>query len=74
MNNINYKNLPLVTFQYPDSESDDLIIRDVRVIEMNATHVIGYEIFREPSQTQPKYKKYKLSRIANVQLVTFEAP
>ena len=67
-------NLPLVSLLYPDIETDDLVERLVSVIEMNDTHLMGYEGNRGDDYIDPpKYKKYKLSKIAMVQLVSFKA-
>ena len=59
-----YDHLPLVGFQYPDSNTDDLVQRLVRVAEMDVDYVKGYEVYRNNKQ-QPKFKKYKLSRIVS---------
>ena len=70
-----HKELPLVRFEYPDSETDYLRIRYVRVVSMNGSHVKGYEfVTYNPSDTDPgKFKSYLLSKIVRhgVSLVGF---
>ena len=72
-----YNDLPLVAFEYPDSETDVLAERKVRVTEVNSGYVNGYEVFRGYALPQPyKFKKYSLTRIAkgSVNLTEFSAP
>lgn len=72
-----YSNLPLVVFEYPDSETDVLAERKVRVTEVNSGYVNGYEVYRGYALPQPfKFKKYSLTRIAKgtVNLTEFTAP
>lgn len=70
-----YSELPLVTFEYPDSETDYLRVRFVRVVSMGRTHVKGYEFTTEiPSVTdEGKFKTYLLAKIATdgVALIEF---
>ena len=70
-----YKELPLVTFAYPDSLSDYLRTRYVRVVSMDRTHVKGYEFETEtPSdRDEGKFKSYLLAKIVQngVALVEF---
>jgi len=61
-----YDHLPLVIFQYPDSVTNNLVNRTVRVIEMDADYVKGYEMTRDFSPFEgdsPKFKKYSLRKI-----------
>ena len=60
-----YNELPLVTFEYPDSSSDYLKTRFVRVVSMDRTHVKGYEFTTvKPSDTdEGKFKSYLLAKI-----------
>ena len=62
-----YNNLPLVTFEYPDSETDYLKTRYVRVTYMDGSHVKGYEfITPNPSDSDAgKFKTYLLSKIVH---------
>lgn len=72
-----YDNLPLVKFEYPDSNTDVLVERKVRVVEANDGYVNGYEVYRGFATAQPfKFKKYSLTRIAKgtVNLTQFSAP
>jgi len=70
-----HKTLPLVTFEYPDSETDYLRNRYVRVVSMDAYHVKGYEFdCQSPSSTDAgKFKTYLLAKIVNkgVHLLSF---
>jgi hypothetical protein len=70
-----YSELPLVTFEYPDSETDYLRTRYVRVVSMDRTHVKGYEFTTgTPSDTdEGKFKSYLLAKIVEngVALVEF---
>jgi hypothetical protein len=70
-----YKELPLVTFQYPNSETDYLSIRYVRVVSMDRTHVKGYEFTTpKPSNVdEGKFKSYLLAKIVEngVSLIEF---
>ena len=71
-----YKELPLVRFEYPDSETDYLKTRFLRVKSMDQTHLRGYEfITARPSATdEGKLKTYLLAKIVvgGVALVSFE--
>lgn len=60
-----YKDLPLVTFEYPDSETDYLKPRFVRVESMDRTHVKGYEFTTANPSTadEGKFKTYLLAKI-----------
>jgi hypothetical protein len=72
-----YKNLPLVTFEYPDSETDYLKPRFVRVKEMDQVYVRGYEFTTpHPANTDNgKFKTYLLAKIVKrgVALLEFSA-
>ena len=58
--------LPLVTFEYPDSESNLLKRRYVRALEMDSVYVSGYELPHELATVETgKFKKYRLARIAH---------
>ena len=60
-----YSELPFCRFQYPDSETDYLRNRFVRVVSMDRTHVKGYEFTTaNPSNTdEGKFKSYLLAKI-----------
>lgn len=69
MKKVNDKNqLPLVEFEYPDSETCHQKLRYVRVLSMDDKYIQGYEVYTE------QFKKYCLSRIVRngVHLVQFE--
>ena len=69
-----YNELPLVTFEYPDSETDYLRTRFVRVVSMDRTHVKGYEFTTEnPSNTdEGKFKSYLLAKIVDKGIALME--
>lgn len=60
-----YDELPLVEFEYPDSETDYLRTRYVRVESLDHTHLKGHEFtVRDPSDSdEGKYKSYLLAKI-----------
>lgn len=70
-----YSELPLVTFEYPDSETDYLRRRFLRVVSMDHRHLKGYEFTTDnPSDTdEGKFKTYLLAKIVEngVALVEF---
>ena len=72
-----YSKLPFVTFEYPDSSSEYLRTRYVRVVSMDHTHVKGYEFQTDsPSDTdEGKFKSYLLAKIVNdgVALMEFDS-
>jgi hypothetical protein len=72
-----YSNLPLVEFEYPDSETDYLRERYVRVESLDQTHLKGHEfITPNPSNSdEGKFKSYLLSKIVKggVHLVQFDS-
>lgn len=61
-----YKELPLVTFEYPDSETDYLRPRYVRVVSKDSSHVKGYEFSTVfPAATdRGTFKSYLTAKIA----------
>ena len=63
-----YLYLPLVEFEYPSSETGNLLLRLVRVTQRTELHVEGYE-WINPTDGRGKpifrFKKYSLSKIAN---------
>ena len=72
-----YPNLPLVRFEYPDSETDYLKPRFVRVESMDRTHLKGWEFTTDrPSDSDTgKFKSYLLAKIVKhgVALLEFSA-
>lgn len=72
-----HEELPLVRFEYPDSETDYLKERFVRVVSKDQVHVKGYEYTtRYPSDTDPgKFKSYLLAKIVanGISLVEFQS-
>ena len=52
--------LPVVAFEYPDSETLLLKTRFVRILQMNTKHVEGYEL--QPGG-EFKFKRYNVRRI-----------
>lgn len=72
-----HKNLPLISVEYPDSESSYLKTRYVRVASMDSVHLKGYEYStRNPSDSdEGKFKTYLLAKISKggVSLLEFES-
>ena len=64
---------PIVRFEYPDSETNHMRVRYVRVVEANADYIKGYELDNPQSAKDGKYKQYSRTRIASngVALITF---
>jgi hypothetical protein len=64
---------PVVEFEYPDSETNQMKVRFVRVMEANADYIKGYELENAYSAKDGKFKSYSRNRIARngVALVTF---
>jgi len=70
-----YNNLPLVEFEYPDSETDYLKQRFVRVESMDSSHLKGHEfVTKNPSDADNgKFKSYLLSKVVRggIHLIQF---
>ena len=68
-----YTDLPLVEFEYPDSDTNHQKVRYVRVLTMDDQHVTGYELPHHSATKDGKFKKYCLSRIVRlgVHLIQF---
>lgn len=64
---------PVVEFEYPDSETNHMKTRFVRVVEANADYVKGYELENAYSVKDGKFKAFSRNRIAQrgIALVTF---
>lgn len=71
-----YENLPLVEFEYPDSETNHQKLRFVRVLKKDNAHLTGYELSHANATDKGTYKKYSLSRIVRngISLREFTAP
>ena len=71
-----YNELPLILVEYPDSETDYLKTRYVRVESMDSTHLRGHEFTTlNPSNAdEGKYKTYLLAKIVQggVHLIKFQ--
>lgn len=65
--------LPVVEFEYPDSGTNKMKVRYVRVAEMNGDYVKGEEIDSPNSQRKGIFKTFSLTRIVRrgVSLVSF---
>lgn len=70
---INTTRIPVVSFDYPDSQTNQMRERHVKVIEANADYIKGYEIDNPFSTKDGVYKNYSRNRIARngIALVTF---
>lgn len=64
---------PVVEFEYPESESNRMKVRYVRVLEANSDYIKGYELENALSTKEGKFKQYSRNRIARngVALVIF---
>jgi hypothetical protein len=64
---------PVVEFEYPDSSTNHMKLRHVRVVEANADYIKGYELENAYSTKDGTFKSYSRNRIARngVALVTF---
>jgi len=68
--------LPIVEFEYPDSESGLLRVRTVKVVELNSAYISGYELPHPLATVEVgKFKTFRLARIAHdgVVLRSFKA-
>lgn len=65
--------VPVVEFEYPDSESNRMKLRFVRVTQADSDYIKGYELENAFSTKEGKFKQYCRTRIARngVALVTF---
>jgi hypothetical protein len=64
---------PVVEFEYPDSNTNHMKTRYVRVIQANSDYIKGYELENPFSTKEGKFKQYLRNRITRngVALVTF---
>jgi len=64
---------PVVEFEYPDSDTNHMKLRYVRVVQADSDYIKGYEIENAGSTKEGKYKQYCRNRIARngVALVRF---
>lgn len=64
--------LPMVQFEYPDSNTNHMKLRQVRVVEMNHIYLTGFEL-ADKSLIVEKFKRFNLNRIAKngVSLVSY---
>ena len=64
---------PVVEFEYPDSDTNHMKVRYVRVLEANSDYIKGYEIENPFSVKEGRFKQYARTRIARngVALVRF---
>lgn len=71
-----HDNLPLVEFEYPDSDTNHQKVRYVKVLTLDTAYLTGYELSHAHATDAGKYKKYCLSRIVRngIHLVSFTAP
>lgn len=74
---MNILDLPLVVFEYPDSETGYLRKRYVRVEKLDLTHLKGHEfnVANPSSSDEGKFKTYLLAKIAkgSINLLSFDA-
>lgn len=63
INKTTFDNYPYVQFDYPNSETNRMVQRLVRVTSMDNTYITGYEL-QFNGDAVYKYKKYLMNRIA----------
>lgn len=65
--------MPVVMFEYPDSTTNHMKQRFVRVVEANSDYIKGFELENAFSTKDGKYKQYSRNRIAQygVSLISF---
>lgn len=67
--------LPVVEFEYPDSETGKMKVRYLRLTSADADHIKGYELDSPGSQTQKdgQFKTFSRTRLVRQAptLVTF---
>lgn len=74
---MNYKNLPLVVFFYPDSITNIMKERLVRVTKADSTYIEGFEVIAAHQDNHGKFKKFSLTRIdarVGATLLSFTPP
>jgi hypothetical protein len=64
---------PIVEFEYPDSETGEMKVRYLRVVEADARYVKGYELVSPISKTDGQFKTFSRTRLARhgVSLISF---
>jgi len=64
---------PVVEFEYPDSDTNRMKIRYVRVINADSDYIKGYELETPYSSKEGRFKQYSRNRIARygVSLISF---
>lgn len=55
---------PVISFDYPYSETGEMKLRYVRVTSANATHIYGYELVTPISKEEGEPKTYSRVRMA----------
>lgn len=53
--------MPVVTFEYPLHGEGRMTVRFVRVVEMDETHLKGFEVQNEWDEEPGKYKVFRLN-------------
>jgi hypothetical protein len=64
---------PIVEFEYPNSDTGEMKLRYLRVIEADARYVKGYELVSPLSKTDGQFKTFSRTRLARngVSLISF---
>jgi len=65
--------MPVVEFEYPDSETGKMKLRYLRVTEANADYVKGVELDHPASQKDGQFKTFSRTRLCRngVSLISF---
>ena len=64
---------PVVEFEYPDSETQKMKSRYLRIVEADADHIKGYELDSPWSQKDGQFKTFSRNRLVKngVSLISF---
>ena len=54
---------PVVEFEYPDSDTQKMKLRYLRVVEANADHIKGYELDNPGSLKDGQFKTFSRNRL-----------
>jgi hypothetical protein len=61
--NVEDRPLPVASFRYQKEDTKKFTLRYIRVVELNATHLKGFEIESEHDEEPGKYKTFLRNKI-----------
>lgn len=67
--NVEERPLPVASFRYQKEDTKKFTLRYVRVVELNATHLKGFEIESEHDEEQGKYKTFLRNKISEDEIL-----